>query len=93
MKPCIRTSQDQDLPEHSGVETCEVCNPGIHYHSCPECYEKYPCCMKCTLEYDLQDGDKKMGAHCICDQCESKQLDIDKYKTKEFWLRYNGFIK
>jgi len=59
-----------------------------HYHSCPECYEYVECYMDCTIEYDLQDGDKEFGAHCVCDQC-----DNSKYETKEFWLRYNGFIK
>lgn len=63
-----------------------------HYHSCPECYEKYSCEMKCTIEPDLEDPvchpGKEFGAHCVCDQC-----DQSKYLTKEFWLRYNGFIK
>ena len=60
----------------------------MHYHGCPECYEKWPCEENCTIEYDLQDGDKAYGAYCVCDQC-----DVSKYKTKEFWDIYNGFKK
>jgi len=60
----------------------------MHYHSCPECYEHVPCEMNCTIEYDLQDGDREFGAHCVCDNC-----DDSKYRDPQFWLRYNGFIK
>jgi hypothetical protein len=49
--------------------------------------------MACSIEYDLQDGDKQYGAYCICDECEEEKKEENKYKTKEFWLRYNGFIK
>jgi hypothetical protein len=66
----------------------------IHYHGCPECYEKYSCDMDCTIELDLADSvcypEKQFGAYCICNGCNSEKED--KYKTKEFWLRYNGFM-
>lgn len=73
----------------------------MHYHHCPECYEKWPCDFSCTIEYDLGDGDREFGAHCICDKCEKiihhenilKSQDPNKYKTKEFWDAYNGFVK
>lgn len=58
-----------------------------HYHSCPECYEHVSCTMKCTIEYDLQDGDREFGAHCVCDFCRSRTPDQD------WFLKYNGFIK
>lgn len=62
-----------------------------HYHHCPECYEKWKCQMECTIEYDLQDDQcdpgKQFGSHCICPECDTEAL------TKEFWNRYNGFIK
>lgn len=64
-----------------------------HWHHCPECYEKYPCDMDCTIEPDLFDNGREFGAHCICFVCEEKAMGEAKYKTKEFWLRYNGFIK
>jgi hypothetical protein len=48
--------------------------------------------MKCYIEPDLEDPvshpGKEFGAHCVCDEC-----DQSKYQTKEFWDRYNGFIK
>ncbi len=28
-KDCIRISQNQNLPEHTGNRTCEVCNPPV----------------------------------------------------------------
>lgn len=28
--------------------------------------------MKCTIEPDLQVGDKEFGAYCICHTCDSK---------------------
>lgn len=69
----------------------------IHYHGCPECYEKYSCELKCTIEPDLEDSvsypGKQFGAYCICDDCKLKNQEQDRYSTKEFWDRYNGFVK
>lgn len=65
----------------------------IHFHHCPECYQKWECQMKCTLEPDLEDEGKQFGSHCMCDGCEKEIVEQQKYFTKEFWLRYNGFIK
>lgn len=63
----------------------------IHYHHCPECYEKYPCDLDCTIEPDLSDPichpDKEFGAHCVCSLCEDNQYDT------LWWLKYNGFSK
>ncbi len=72
-----------------------------HYHSCPECYEKWECTWDCTIEPDLEDPDtypgRQFGAHCMCDTCEkvvrAREQNEEKYKTKEFWDVYNGFIK
>lgn len=64
-----------------------------HFHSCPECYEHHECAMNCTIEPDLSLDGKPFGSHCKCDSCEQKSQEDEKYKTKEFWLRYNGFIK
>lgn len=66
----------------------------MHYHHCPECYEAKPCEMLCTMEPELEDPvshpGKTFGAHCICDDCSLlKARDLN----KEWWLRYNGFIK
>lgn len=61
----------------------------MHYHHCPECYEKKPCDMNCTIEPDLQDGDKEFGAHCVCDECRNEKTLF----TKEWWDVYNGFTK
>ena len=62
----------------------------IHYHSCPECYEKHKCNLNCTIEPDLEDNGKQYGSHCACDDCQYK---IDCLKNKEFWDKYNGFTK
>lgn len=67
----------------------------MHWHGCPECYEKYPCEMKCSIEYDLQEGDKEFGAYCICDKCAGQEKDSRGVVifSREWWLRYHGFIK
>ena len=62
----------------------------IHYHSCPECYEKYPCDMDCTIEADLEDSvchpGKQFGSHCVCPLCENNEYD-------SLWFKkYNGLI-
>lgn len=62
-------------------------NTKSHYHHCPSCYEKCLCDLDCTIEPDLEDDGKEFGAHCICDSCIANEL------TKEWWDRYNGFIK
>lgn len=61
-----------------------------HYHHCPNCYIHHECIMACTIEPDLSEDGKPFGAHCKCESCEQED---EKYKSKEFWLRYNGFIK
>jgi hypothetical protein len=58
----------------------------MHYHGCPECYEKYPCEMKCSIEYDLQDGDREFGAYCICDECQKEKT----FYSPEWWENYTG---
>lgn len=45
--------------------------------------------MKCTIEPDLQDGDREFGAHCVCDECSSKSPIL----TQEWWDIYHGFKK
>jgi len=63
----------------------------IHYHGCPECHEKWPCDMDCTIEPDFHDPiyhpDKQFGSYCICFMCESKN------PTAEWFDKYNGIIK
>lgn len=63
-----------------------------HYHHCPSCYTIHSCTMECTIEPDLEDPvahpGKKFGSHCECEHC----LYAGKF-DKEFWDRYNGFIK
>ena len=104
---CIRTSSGHDLPDHSGCYECTVCNPTFkiaaitstsrgHYHHCPECYYHYPCELYCTIEPDLYDNGKDFGAYCLCDDCKDKKKEVedkDKYSSKEFWDRYNGYVK
>jgi hypothetical protein len=73
----------------------------MHYHHCPECYEKWQCNFDCTIEPDLEDRGRQFGAHCICNSCEKEVYyhtvlttnDEEKYKHKEFWDAYNGFVK
>lgn len=54
--------------------------------------------MDCTLEYDLQDGDKVFGSHCKCFECEpiegydSKGNKIELY-SKDWWDYYTGVKK
>ena len=64
----------------------------LHYHHCPECYEHAPCNLYCSIEPDLAEAGKEFGSHCLCDICLNKKKE-DKYKTKEFWDRYNGYVK
>lgn len=101
---CIRTHSTQPLPDHSGCYECAVCNPTFkiagmpktnkgHFHHCPEYYYHYPCDLYCTVEPDLRDNCKDFGVHCLCDDCKNKKDVEDKYLSKEFWDRYNGFIK
>lgn len=65
----------------------------IHLHHCPECYEKYQCDMKCTIESDLEDQITfpgwQFGAHSVCDRCEGKK----EQPSKEWFDRYNGFTR
>jgi hypothetical protein len=63
----------------------------IHYHQCPECFEKWPCELDCTIDTDLDDPighpDKKFGSHCVCSLC-----DKDEYNTV-WYAKYNGFTR
>lgn len=66
----------------------------MHYHHCPNCYEKKSCEMPCSIEPDLDDPvydpGKQFGAHCICDDCKNvKKTELN----KEWWLKYNGYTK
>ena len=65
--------------------------PTKHFHGCPECYEKWPCEMECTIEPDLEDAiaypGMHFGAHCVCNGC------LNKNPTKEWWEKYNGFTR
>ena len=65
----------------------------IHLHSCPECYQKYPCDMDCSIEPDLEDPTTypgyHFGAHCICDKCEGQK----EAPSQEWFARYNGVIR
>lgn len=68
----------------------------MHYHSCPECYEKWQCSWDCTIEPDLTDmydDGREFGSHCTCPDCDKALEDNKKYQTKEFWDIYNGFTK
>jgi len=60
----------------------------MHYHNCPSCYNAFACTDECTIEYDLQDGDKEFGAYCLCLNC-----DPDIPFSEEWWNRYCGFKK
>jgi len=72
-----------------------------HYHHCPVCYEHWSCAFECTIEPDLEDNGKEFGAHCTCPECDKMidheaifySTDNGKYRTKEFWDAYNGFVK
>jgi hypothetical protein len=61
----------------------------VHFHHCPECYEKVLCELNCTIEPDLQDGDREFGSHCVCEHCAAQV----KEPTKEWWDIYHGFKK
>lgn len=73
----------------------------MHYHHCPICYDRWSCELKCTIEPDLEENGKEFGAHCTCPPCDDMVIHEDiyyskdeyKYKTKEFWAVYNGFVK
>ena len=73
----------------------------IHYHHCPVCYEHWSCDWECTIEPDLEDNGKEFGAHTTCPTCDKMiahedvfySKDEDKFRTKEFWDVYNGFVK
>lgn len=71
----------------------------IHYHKCPECYEVWKCDYLCTMEPDQDDPDTypdyQFGAITKCPTCDPPfpPDPVDKYKTKEFWDVYNGFVK
>ena len=71
----------------------------IHYHLCPECYEKVSCEMNCFIEPDLEDPiahpGKNFGYHCICDSCKKQEKDSNGIVlySSEWFKRYNGFIK
>lgn len=43
---------------------------GLHYHHCPECYEKAPCVMLCTVEGDLSGDGVDFGHHAVCEECQ-----------------------
>jgi len=101
---CIRTSASQtELGSHTGDISCMICNPIYpttsssngkdHWHHCPECYLKIPCQLYCSIEPDLEDNGREFGSHCVCDICRDKKKEEDKYKSKEFWDRYNGYVK
>lgn len=76
-----------------------------HWHSCPECYEKYPCDMDCSIAWEDEDDGRQFGSYCVCDNCsrESAPKDVesfaDWYKaesqkknpSKVWWEFYNGF--
>ncbi len=62
-----------------------------HYHSCPECYEKWKCGLDCQIEYDLADPiyhpGKEFSSHCVCPECDKTAL------TEDLWKWYEGFFK
>lgn len=65
----------------------------MHYHHCPNCYIHAPCIMDCSIQPDLEDDGKEFGSHTFCPVCEEEKEKEERYKSKEFWDRYNGFIK
>jgi len=73
----------------------------MHFHHCPDCYKTWSCKFDCTIEPDLEDKGKQFGSYCRCKSCD-KQIyyqnilatnDDEKYKYKDFWEAYNGFVK
>ena len=65
----------------------------MHYHKCPECFEKYNCDQDCTL----QDAGNSLGANVVCALCENEDKPTptapEPSMTPEQWARYNGFIR
>lgn len=61
----------------------------MHRHKCPECYEAYPCDMKCTIESDIEgDGDGiQYGAYCKCDECEKSSNENKPVKITLEWFK------
>lgn len=43
--------------------------PLPHYHHCPQCYERKPCTMDCTIVGDLSDDGVNCGYHETCADC------------------------
>ena len=68
----------------------------VHWHHCPECYEKFQCMMECTIEPDLEEDGKQFGAYCKCFECEpipgrdELGRPIETF-SKDWWDRYHGF--
>lgn len=56
-----------ELTAHHGVFKPEK----THYHSCPECYERFPCVDSCTAEVDLSENGVTFGSHAVCDDCKA----------------------
>jgi len=44
---------------------------GVHFHSCPECYEQKLCVEACSRERDLEDDGMQAGSICVCDDCST----------------------
>lgn len=42
-----------------------------HYHSCPKCYERWPCTDTCTTEGDLSADGVNCAAHAVCTDCQA----------------------
>jgi hypothetical protein len=78
----------------------------MHYHKCPECFEKYNCDLDCTL----RDAANNLGANFTCALCEGEdhpppteeevqqplsfqEPAKEPTMTQEDWDRYNGFIR
>ena len=56
------------LAEATHVRSGIVPAGTLHYHGCPECYEKAPCFESCTIEPDLSD-ERPTGAYGRCSDC------------------------
>lgn len=51
----------------------------IHWHGCPECYEKYPCNMDCTIAWEDEEDGRQFGSYWTCDSCakSSEEKNIE----------------
>jgi hypothetical protein len=75
-----------------------------HYHSCPNCYDNYPCDMDCSIAWEDEYDGRMFGSHTICDGCQQESAPkdfesfVDWYKveaqkknpSRTWWDIYHG---